>query len=167
MSDPILRLTPYGLFGAIIGSIVSTRLMQRSTLRRYPEMDSPVNVEDMLHEETKEHKENLFLRMLNAVLDGGKTGVDLGIAIIPGVLIISTAVMMLTNGPAGPDGTFAGKAYEGVGLLPALADKVDFLFRWLFGFTDSRLIAFPITALGTVGAALGLVPNSLDRKSVV
>jgi len=148
-----------GLFGAIIGSIVSTRLMQRSTLRRYPEMDSPVNVEEMQHEETKEHKENLFLRMLNAVLDGGKTGVDLGIAIIPGVLIISTAVMMLTNGPARPDGTFAGKAYEGVGLLPALADKVDFLFRWLFGFTDSRLIAFPITALGAVGAALGLVPN--------
>lgn len=152
-----------GLFGAIAGSVVSTRLMQRTTLKHHPELDCPVNTEDLEQETVKEYKENIFLRMLNSVLDGGKTGVDLGMAIIPGVLIISTAVMMLTNGPAGENGTFLGKAYEGVGLLPVLADKVDFLFRWLFGFTDSRLIAFPITALGAVGAALGLVPNFADQ----
>ena len=31
----------------------------------------------------------------------------------------------------------------------------------LFGFTDPHQIAFPITALGAVGAALSLVPNFL------
>lgn len=136
--------------------------MQRFTLKRYPEMDSAVDLEGTEHVEAEEKKENAFLRMLNAILDGGKTGVDLGIAIIPGVLIISTAVMMLTNGP-GADGAFNGDAFEGVGLLPALADKVDFLFKWLFGFEDSRLIAFPITTLGAVGAALGLVPNFAEQ----
>ncbi|PVZ08031.1 nucleoside recognition domain-containing protein [Porphyromonas loveana] len=151
-----------GLAGAIVGSIVSTRLMQRSTLKRYPELDSPVHVDNMQEEEVKDSHDNIFIRTLNAILDGGKTGVDLGLAIIPGVLIISTAVMMLTNGP-GADGIYNGEAYEGVGLLPALADKVDFIFRWLFGFEDSRLIAFPITALGAVGAALGLVPNFADQ----
>ena len=157
-----------GLFGAFCGCIVSTRLMQRFIIKKYPnfaEESAVVNPEARegqraLAAQVEHQEENgIFLRTLNALLDGGRSGVDIGIAIIPGVLIISTAVMMLTNGPAGPDGTFAGKAYEGVGLLPALADKVDFLFRWLFGFTDSRLIAFPITALGAVGAALGLVPN--------
>ena len=42
-------------------------------------------------------------------------------------------------------------------------NKVDFIFRWLFGFTDPHLVAFPITALGAVGAALGLVPNFLTE----
>ena len=43
--------------------------------------------------------------------------------------------------------------------VPYLAGKVDFLFKWLFGFSDPHQIAFPITALGAVGAALSLVPN--------
>ncbi len=152
-----------GLAGALVGSVISTRLMQRFTLKKYPDMNAPVDLSDVEEEVEVEHKENAFLRMLNAILDGGKTGVDLGMAIIPGVLIISTAVMMLTNGPAGENGEFLGKAYEGVGLLPALADKVDFIFQWLFGFQDSRLIAFPITTLGAVGAALGLVPNFVEQ----
>lgn len=151
-----------GLFGAVCGSIISTRLMQYFTLKKYPELDATVDLYGLEIERENTNKENIFLRMLNALLDGGKTGVDLGIAIIPGVLIISTAVMMLTNGPSA-DGTFTGKAYEGVSLLPAMADKVDFIFKWLFGFQDSRLIAFPITTLGAVGAALGLVPNFVSQ----
>ena len=66
-----------------------------------------------------------------------------------------------TFGP-GADG-YTGAAYQGVEVLPWLANKVDFIFRWLFGFTDPHLIAFPITALGAVGAALGLVPNFLTE----
>ena len=100
-------------------------------------------------------------QILNSLLDGGRTGVDIGIAIIPGVLIISTLVMILTFGP-GADG-YTGAAYQGVEVLPWLANKVDFIFRWLFGFTDPHLVAFPITALGAVGAALGLVPNFLTE----
>lgn len=66
--------------------------------------------------------------------------------------------MLFTFGPSA-GGYFTGAAYEGVQLLPWIGEKLGFLFEWLFGFTDPHLIAFPITALGAVGAALGLVPN--------
>ena len=82
---------------------------------------------------------------------------EIGLAIIPGVLIISTMVMMLTFGPAA-DG-YTGSAYEGVAVLPWLAEKIDFVFHWMFGFEHPELVAFPITSLGAVGAALGLVPK--------
>ena len=86
---------------------------------------------------------------------------DVGIAIIPGVLIISTLVMILTFGPSS-DGTYTGAAYEGIELLPWCAAKVNVVFEWLFGFQDPHLVAFPITALGAVGAALGLVPGFVE-----
>lgn len=150
-----------GLFGAVCGCVVSTRLMQYFILKNYPQYGHENATEEMFNEfKAEEHVEkNLFLRTLNSLLDGGRTGVDVGLAIIPGVLIISTLVMMLTNPASSPDGVYSGAAYEGVALLPWLAGKVDFLFNWLFGFTDPHLVAFPITALGAVGAALGLVPN--------
>ena len=103
----------------------------------------------------------MFQRILDALLDGGRTGVDVGLAIIPGVLIISTLVMMLTFGPSAT-GAYTGSAYEGTELLPTLAGKCNFIFEWLFGFQDPHLVAFPITALGAVGAALSLVPNFLE-----
>lgn len=151
-----------GLFGAIIGSVVSTRLMQCFTLKKYPELDEAMSLEGTTEDVVKVKRENVFTRVLNAILDGGKTGVDLGLAIIPGVLIISTAVMILTNDP-GEGGVYTGAAFEGVGLLPYLAGKIDFVFQWLFGFQDPKLIAFPITTLGAVGAALGLIPNFLEQ----
>jgi len=82
--------------------------------------------------------------------------------IIPGVLIISTLVMILTFGPSA-DGTYTGAAYEGVEILPALGNEISGFFRVLFGFTDPHQIAFPITALGAVGAALSLVPNFVQQ----
>ena len=76
-----------GLMGAIIGSIVSTRIMQRSTLKSYPEMDSPVTEEAGTEQNISFKSEgNAFQRFLNAMLDGGKSGVGIGVAIIPGVL---------------------------------------------------------------------------------
>ncbi len=152
-----------GLFGAVAGCIVSTRLMQRFVIKAYPRYaEENACDEEFEFVETQSHEEEktLFLRTLNALLDGGRTGVDVGIAIIPGVLVISTLVMILTFGTS-PEGIYTGGAYQGVELLPWLANKVDFLFRWLFGFTDPHLVAFPITALGAVGAALSLVPNFL------
>lgn len=146
-----------GLAGAVIGSIISTRLMQRFTIKLYPELETE-QVEGGDEQAISFKTEgSYFLRGLNAILDGGKTGVDLGLAIIPGVLIISTFVMILTFGPS-PEG-FTGKAYEGIALLPFLADKINFVFVWLFGFQNPELIAFPITSLGAVGAALGLIPK--------
>lgn len=146
-----------GLIGSLAGSIISTRLMQRFILKAHPEFAEGGADGGNEQQISFKSEGGIFLRMLNALLDGGKTGVDLGLAIIPGVLIISTFVMMLTFGP-GPDG-YDGKAYQGIALLPLLAGKVNFIFEWLFGFHNPELIAFPITSLGAVGAALGLVPK--------
>jgi hypothetical protein len=153
-SEPLI-----GFIGSIIGCIVSTRLMQYFTLKAYPEYAKENAAEEALEEivENKNEDKTLFLRILDSLLDGGRMGVEVGLAIIPGVLIISTLVFLLTNGA--PAEGYNGGAYQGVELLPMLAQKIDFIFEWLFGFTDPHLVAFPITALGAVGAALGLVPN--------
>ena len=148
-----------GLMGAVIGSIISTRLMQRFTLKAYPEMDSPVTEEAGTEQNISFKSEGgVFQRFLNAMLDGGKSGVGIGVAIIPGVLCISTLVMMLTFEHEGFN-DYTGAAYQGVPVITWLADKVNFVFEWLFGFTTGELVGFPITALGAVGAALGLVPT--------
>lgn len=147
-----------GLFGAVVGSVVSTRMMQRLVLKKHPELDAPVsNMDGDSQKISFKSEGGIFLRALNAILDGGKTGVELGLAIIPGVLVISTAVMMLTFGPG--EGGYTGEAYQGVAFLPYLADKINFVFDWLFGFKSPELVAFPMTALGAVGAAMGLVPK--------
>lgn len=151
-----------GLVGAFIGSVISTRIVQKLILKARPDfIEDVVSKSEAAAEEVQEEKvdaeEGLFLRILNSLLDGGKSGVELGLAIIPGVLIISTFVMMFTFGPS--ENGYTGAAYEGIALLPALAEKIDFVFDWLFGFTSPELVAFPMTALGAVGAALGLVPT--------
>ena len=148
-----------GLFGAFCGCIVSTRLMQRFVIKAYPEYltENVCELEEKESESDKKDERSLFVRILDSLLDGGRTGVDVGIAIIPGVIIISTLVMILTFG-AGPDG-YTGAAYQGIEALPWLASKINFVFEFLFGFTDPHVVAFPITALGAVGAALGLVPE--------
>ena len=152
-----------GLFGAVCGCIVSTRLMQRFILKAYPQYknEDVCSAREIEELEDEGIKKPLFQRILDSLLDGGRTGVDVGMAIIPGVLIISTLVMILTFGPAA-SGEFTGAAYEGVELLPWIGEKLSFIFDWLFGFNDPHLIAFPITALGAVGAALGLIPNFIE-----
>ena len=150
-----------GLLGAVIGSIISTRLMQRFTLKSHPELNCPVTEEEGTEQNISFRSEgSIFQRFLNAMLDGGKSGVGIGIAIIPGVLCISTIVMMLTFGH--PAGGYTGSAYEGVPVITWLADKINVVFYWLFGFESGALVSFPITALGAVGAALGLVPTFID-----
>lgn len=166
-----------GLVGAMIGCIVSTRMMQFFICKDYPSFkDEDAITETHPHhtdadgvevnDDEESSSDTGFVKVLNALLDGGKSGVGIGLAIIPGVLIISTFVMMITFGEStvtNADGTtvtaFTGAAYEGTRLLPWLASKIDFIFKWLFGFHAPELIAFPITALGAVGAALGLIPE--------
>ncbi|MGN1231914.1 MAG: nucleoside recognition domain-containing protein [Candidatus Cryptobacteroides sp.] len=163
-----------GLIGAVIGCIISTRMMQYFICKDYPSFKDEDAIEDSsaAHHDgsvaTKEESSPAsgFVKVLNALLDGGKSGVEIGLAIIPGVLIISTFVMMITFGGStvtDANGNevvaFTGAAYEGTQLLPWLAEKLDFIFKWLFGFNAPELIAFPITALGAVGAALGLIPE--------
>ena len=154
-----------GLAGAVVGSIVSTRIMQRMTLKAFPELDAPVDESDSGDEQQISFKSEggVFLRFLNSLLDGGKDGVGIGFAIIPGVLCISTLVMMLTFGPSGENGEYLGVAYEGVPVITMAANKINFIFDWLFGFKSGALISFPMTALGAVGAAIGLVPRFISQ----
>lgn len=107
MAQGFLMAPLVGLFGAFCGCLISTRLMQRFTLKAHPEYDVPVIVDEeesliVTEGSTPAPKgdddQGLFMRILNALLTGGKTGVDLGISIIPGVLIISTFVMIHSRG---------------------------------------------------------------------
>ncbi len=148
-----------GNLGAVIGSIVSTRLMLRCTKKIYG-TEAPCELGDNddaidIQHFRKVRSEGTARRFMDALLEGGKTGVDMGLSVIPGVLIICTLVLMLTNGM--PDGGYSGGAYEGVALLPWLGDKLSFIIQPLFGFTSSEAIAVPITSLGAAGAAIGIV----------
>ena len=165
-----------GLIGAASGGIIATRLMQYFICKKYPEYRTKDALSaqeiELIEKESKqkadeEEKPNTFIRVLNALLDGGKSGVEIGLAIIPGVIIICTMVMMFTfrGSVEGLDAAgneimvYTGEAYQGCGLLPLIASKLNFIFEWLFGFNAPELIAFPITALGAVGAALSLIPE--------
>ena len=161
MGQGFFKESLIGLFGAFCGCIVSTRLMQRFTLKAFPQYlteEACEGIEAAEAEAKAEEKKSRFTRPLDCLLDGGRSGLEAGMSIIPGVLIISTFVMILTFGPSA-SGAYTGAAYEGVEILPWLADKIDFVFKALFGFNDPHLVAFPITSLGAVGAALSLVPN--------
>lgn len=151
-----------GNLGAVIGSIVSTRIMLSLTKKLYGKDSLAVDPSEIEEKKPREAAENkLGMRVMNALLEGGKSGVTLGLEIIPGVVIICTLVMMLTNGM--PEGGYTGAAYEGVGLLTKAADKIEFILRPLFGFATSGGVSVPITALGSAGAAMGLIPTLLKE----
>ncbi|WP_215507809.1 hypothetical protein [Peptoniphilus sp. EMRHCC_23] len=154
-----------GNVGALIGSVVSVRLMLIQTKKHYGDSaddpyDETLTAEDLdgKNEFRYIREGNLFQRTLDALLEGGRNGVDMGVSIIPGVLIVCTFVMMITFGP-GEGGHYTGAAYEGVEFLPLVGQKLQFIFEPIFGFQSPEAIAFPITALGAVGAAISLVPN--------
>lgn len=151
-----------GNIGAILGSIISVRLMMRHTKKAYGTEASASQDGDtydiLKYREVRSGSG--FQRFLESLLDGGKTGVEMGLSIIPGVLIISTFVMMLTNGPS-ESGAYTGAAYEGIKVLPWIGSKISFILEPLLGFKNPEAIAFPITSLGAVGAAIGLVPKFL------
>ena len=157
-----------GNFGAIIGSVVSVRLMLIQTKKYYGDHAMDPDDDEIAAEELEGRNEfryiregNLFQRTLDALLEGGRNGVDMGVSIIPGVLIVCTFVMMITFGP-GEGGQYTGAAYEGVEFLPLVGQKLQFIFEPIFGFQSPEAIAFPITALGAVGAAISLVPNFIE-----
>lgn len=167
-----------GNLGAIIGSVVSVRLMISKTKKYYgeeaydyyrinesDEVDDEMIDSEVTGEVRYVRDGNLFQRILDALLEGGKNGVDMGMAIIPGVLIVCTLVMMLTFGPS-KDGSYTGAAYEGVKLLPYLGGKISFIVKPLFGFKSPEAIAFPVTSLGAVGAAMSMVPNFIENHII-
>lgn len=162
-----------GNLGAIVGSIISVRLMLHFTKAYYRSSSDTSEVKNA-HQEVSSYREiregSLFQRVLDAMLEGGKAGVEMGMSIIPGVLIICTFVMLLTFGPSIDPITgaevYTGAAYEGVALLPQIGEKLMFVLNPLFGFTDSQAIAFPITSLGAVGAAMSLIPRFIQEQVI-
>ena len=155
-----------GNLGAIIGSIVSTRLMLGYTKKLYG-AEAPCELSDSdetidIQHFRKVRPESGPRRLMDAILEGGKTGVDMGLSVIPGVLIICTLVLMLTNSM--PQGGYTGGAYEGVALLPWLGQKLSFIIQPLFGFQSPEAISVPITALGAAGAAIGIVEKLVQSR---
>ena len=159
-----------GNLAAIIGSIISVRIMLIFTKKYYnynpkTEVKASGKIDAMEYREIRNG--SLFQRVLDSMLEGGKNGVELGMAIIPGVLVVCTLVMLLTFGPSVDPKTgaeiYTGAAYEGIALLPALGNKLMFILGPLFGFTNPHAMAFPISSLGAVGAAMSLVPKFISE----
>ncbi|MBQ4506760.1 MAG: hypothetical protein II971_05870 [Firmicutes bacterium] len=155
-----------GLAGAVIGSIVSTRLMLVFTRRFFADRAYELETGEggiVVPENMRQIREGgIGSRVMASVLEGGHSGVRMGMSIIPGVLVICTVVMMLINGPS-ESGVYTGAAYEGIQLLPALASKIEFIIRPLFGFSSPESIGIPVTALGAAGAALSLTQTLVIR----
>lgn len=157
-----------GLAGAIVGSIVSTRLMLHFTAKLYGKEEDmvPHAARPAASAPTRPVREgSIGTRFMGALLDGGMSGVKMGVSIIPGVLIICSIVMMLTNGPSA-DGTYTGAAYEGIALLPLVAEKCNFILEPLFGLSSPEAIGVPITALGAAGAATSMTAQLVEKGLV-
>lgn len=157
-----------GNVAAICASIISVRLMSVQTKKYYgKDGDKLIPTGDAeddynIFTQRKIREGTTFNRVMGALLDGGKSGVKIGLAIIPGNVIICTMVMMLTRGP-GEGGLYTGGAMEGIAVIPLLASKLSFILDPLFGFTSPEAIAFPVTAVGSVGASLGMVKEFLAK----
>ena len=168
-----------GLLGCVVGSIISTRLMLYMTKRYYKskgtweEMQEFESAGDInqdgtpLSPDAPQEKKSLFSRIMNSILEGGKLGWQICFATTPGVICICTLVMLLTFGPSGytADGAaiYTGAAYEGIELLPRLGDLIAPVTSVLFGFQNGSNIVVPITSLGAVGAAIGMIPKMLEN----
>ena len=156
----------FGFLGAVTGSVVSVRLMIRSTKKYHniahedAKKEYSFSADKHVKDEDRVVEGSAAQRLMNSILEGGQSGVELGLAIIPGVLCICTLVMILTFGPS--EAGYTGAAYEGIELLPKIGEFFSPLLQSLFGFTDSSNIAFPITSLGATGAAMALVPKMIE-----
>ena len=169
MGRPLGLAVIVGLIGALIGSVVSTRLMLIFTKKHFGAEAKVSNAEGLTDDAPEKMRPiregGVGSRMMNALLEGGHNGVKMGVSIVPGVLVICTMVMMLINGPS-EGGTYTGSAYEGIRLLPMLAGKIDFILKPLFGFTSPEAVGVPVTALGAAGASLSMTAT-LIRQGLI
>lgn len=156
-----------GLAGAIVGSVVSVRIMLVFTRKIYgTEAKCELHGGEKIPDNMRQVRPGgVGSRFIQAMLEGGKVGVEMGLCIVPGVVIICTLVTMLTNG-AGPNGIYTGEANQGIPVLPWLGEKISFIIKPLFGFTAPEAIAVPITALGSTGAAIGVVAKLVQRGAI-
>jgi hypothetical protein len=163
VSVPLGRAVLLGFVAAILGGIVSVRLIAHFGKKKYGR-DEVVVTDDEEGYDLVHYREirqgNFAQRSLQALLDGGIHGVRTGLDIMPGVIIITTAVMMLAYGPG--ESGYTGAAFEGVGFFPWVGANLSFIIEPMFGFTSPEAIAFPVTSLGSVGASLAMVPQFLE-----
>ncbi len=158
-----------GNLGAFIGSVVSVRLMRRHSKKFFGIKKGQKEVEkeeaDMNLRLVRDG--SVFERALDSILEGGKSGVDMGLTIIPGVLVICTMVMMLTFGPESYTETgvavYTGAPKEGIAFFPMVGEFLSPVLQPLFGFNSPEAISFPITSLGSVGAAMGLLRGFVTK----
>ena len=169
MNQSLGKAIIIGLIGATFGSVVSVRMMLYFSRKYFGQQ-----ADEMLEIES-EDSAPVYMRLVrtggigsravSAILEGGKSGVKLGVSTIPGVLIVCTFVLMLINGPSA-NGTYTGSAYEGIRLLPYLANKLDFIINPLFGFSTPEAIGVPVTSLGAAGASISLINNLVSMNLV-
>lgn len=169
MNQSLGKAIIIGLIGSTIGSIISVRMMLYFS-RKYFKDKADEYVDPVENDETPTYMRlvrtgGIGSRAISAILEGGKSGVKLGVSTIPGVLIVCTIVLMLINGPSA-SGTYTGSAYEGIRLLPYLADKMDFIIKPLFGFSTPEAIGVPVTSLGAAGASISLINNLVSLNLV-
>ena len=99
-----------------MGLVVTTFMISQGDYK--DDMNINNELEKNCIEETKcNEKRSLFQRILEATLEGGKNGVELGLALIPGVLIICTFIMLLTFVPS-IDSETGKEVYTGAALVP-------------------------------------------------
>lgn len=167
LGDQYLPAILIGNFGAFVGGIVSIRLLLFFAKKEFAGEDVKVNdANDKAFDTREVLPGNIFERVLTSLLQGGKTGVTLGLSVIPGIVVVCTLVMMLTFGPSGGvvDGVavYTGAAFEGVGLLPKIGELISPIIKPLFGFSTTEALALPITALGSAGSSMGMAKTLID-----
>ncbi len=153
-----------GNIAAIIGGVVSVRVMLILAKRYYNE-DPKYRIDskgDSGLDVRKVRAGSAFERFMSSMMEGAKSGVELGLACASGTVLICTFVMILTFGPAGEAGEYLGVAYEGVQLLPKIGAYFLPVANVLWGFNVPELLAYPFTALGAVGSAMGLTKGFID-----
>ena len=153
-----IKASLVGVLGAVIGSVISVRLMILKTKKYYgtTERVEAKSISTIPAGQRKIRDGSVGSRFIQSLLEGAKIGVDMGMSIIPGVLLICTIVIMLTNG-VGDAGVYNGSAGQGIEILPKIGAHLSFILKPLFGFSTPESIAVPITALGSAGAAIGIV----------
>lgn len=154
--------TLIGIVASVVGSIVSVSLLTYYAKKHYqvPKTEKPIKTLEGEEYFRETRKGSVVNRFLESALDGGKNGVEIGMQIIPGILVISTFILMLTN--TMPAGGYSGAALEGIGYLPKIGQYLMFIFKPLFGFQSPEAIAFPLISLGSAGAAIGIVPDFIS-----
>lgn len=153
-----------GNVGAILGGIFSVRLMLNYAKKVCNEDKKfRIETEKGLLEERTIRDGSTLERFLSSLLQGANSGFKLGISACAGTMLVCTIVMMLTFGPSGEGGQYMGVAYEGVELLPKIGSYFLPVAKILWGFNYSELLAFPFTALGAVGSAMGLTQGFIQR----